>query len=163
MSTRSTLPYLEKSRSNSDWRVSYSKFPTNIGLILTTRANTWITHQKNKTKKQKNLPNQITINQIRKRTRTYINNQPTTLIFAGNKQQHACSKIFSFRVFKKIPTLFLASFTFYLSRETNTGKERDYLKDLEQIGSEKQTLEETERENYAQDRRRFIRSKWSPK
>lgn len=35
MSTRSTLPYLEKRRSNSDWRVSYSKFPTNIGLILT--------------------------------------------------------------------------------------------------------------------------------
>lgn len=141
MSTRSTLPYLEKSRSNSDWRVSYSKFPTNIGLILATRANTWINHQK-----QKNLPNQITSNQIRKRTRTDTNNQPTTLIFAGNKQQHACSKIFSFRVFKKIPTLFLASFTFYLSRETNTGKERDYLKDLEQIGREKQTLEETERE-----------------
>lgn len=61
MSTRSTLPYLEKSRSNSDWRVSYSKFPTNIGLILTTRAYTWITHQKNKTKK----PTKLDYNQTR--------------------------------------------------------------------------------------------------
>ena len=37
MSTRSTLPYLENARSSSDWRVSYSKFPTNIGLISPTK------------------------------------------------------------------------------------------------------------------------------
>lgn len=34
MSTRSTLPYLEKRRSRSDWRVSWSKFPQKTGLIV---------------------------------------------------------------------------------------------------------------------------------
>lgn len=34
MSTRSILPYLENKRSSSDCRVSYSKFPTKMGLDI---------------------------------------------------------------------------------------------------------------------------------
>lgn len=35
ISTLSTFPYLPKSRSKSDCRASYSKFPQKIGLIFT--------------------------------------------------------------------------------------------------------------------------------
>lgn len=72
MSTRSTGPYLEKRRSNSDWRVSYPKFPTNIGLILANltligNTKTWVIRYQS--------------NQIRKQTIIKMNNQPTVLIF----------------------------------------------------------------------------------
>lgn len=82
MSTRSILPYLENKRSSSDWRVSYPKFPTNIGFIF---ANSPQMKDKgrNPEKEKYNNPN----NQLVKNVKPFVfpYEEKTKLIFFVQK------------------------------------------------------------------------------